>query len=196
MADPNPIKSALQLVLAMEEDEPVEDLLGLDRTAAQVRERAAGLTNAGRGRPPGSRNRTTEHWRQYLTKRYGSPLEILAQMAVAPIDELARELHCSRLDAAREKRHAAEALAPYLHPRLQSLEVYPAGDPRGGFLNATPLVLVEQEPIDVAAETVETVATAAGDLEGAERVEDALDRLLERARSDPGIARRIRAALE
>jgi hypothetical protein len=193
MVDPNPIKAALQLALAMDEDEPVEDMLGLDRTAARVRERAVGLTNAGRGRPPGSRNRTTEHWRQYLTKRYGSPLEILAQMAVAPIDELARELHCSRLDAAREKRHAAEALAPYLHPRLQSLEVYPAGDPRGGFLNATPLVLAEQEPIDIA---VETVATATGDLEGAERVEDALDRLLERARRDPEIARRIRAALE
>jgi hypothetical protein len=219
----NPIAAAVQLALAIEDDdEPVEDLLGLERTAARVRERTAGLTNAGRGRPPGARNRATQHWVQYLTRKYSSPLEVLAQMANAPIDELAGELHCSRLDAIREKRHAAEALAPYLHPRLQSLEIYPVGDPRGGFLNPSTLILTEQEPLDVTPqegeEAVARDTPESGELgpdadicdgetsrrrevllgpeNGLDRDDAALDELLERARRDPAMARCIRERLE
>jgi len=59
-------------------------------------------------------------------------LEVLAQAARAPIVELARELGCSKLEAFSEKRKAAEALAPYLHPKLSSVAIYPPGHPLSG----------------------------------------------------------------
>ena len=107
------------------------DLLGLPTVAAK-REAAVFVNNAGKGRPRGIRNHKTEQWLDYLTRRYASPLEVLAQIANAPVDALATELRCSRLEALREKRHAAEALAPFLHSKLATLELRPPGDPRGG----------------------------------------------------------------
>lgn len=92
--------------------EPVQaDLLGLPMVAEAVVVR-------GRGRPAGARNRRTQEWADFLIGRHGSPLEVLAQIAVAPIDVLARELQCSRIQALEQKRQAAVALAPYVHERM------------------------------------------------------------------------------
>jgi hypothetical protein len=106
-----------------EDEAPELDLLGLPQLKAP--QRSANLARAGRGRPPGARNHSTEAWRDHITKRYGSPLEVLAQMSRAPIEELARELHCSRLDAFVQKRHAAEALAGYIQPKLTAVSLKP-----------------------------------------------------------------------
>src|SRR5262249_31154832 len=129
----NPLKTALQLTLAdlaadaKEVDEPTVDLLGLPETAAK----RENLSNAGRGRPRGARNHSTQYWVDYIRRKYCSPLEVLAQLATSPIDVLAREAGCSRLDALIQKRHAAEALSPYLHPKLSSIEIAPPGSPGG-----------------------------------------------------------------
>jgi hypothetical protein len=153
----NPLMTATRLILEAQqpeadEEEPTLDLLGLPAV-----ERSANLSRAGRGRPPGARNRTTRDWLDYLSRRYGSPLEILAQMARAPVDELARELGCTRLDAYVQKRHAAESLAPYLHPKLSSVEVHPPGHPAGP---PSLLTLVSQDWAEVTDAVVEGVVEA------------------------------------
>jgi hypothetical protein len=113
-------------------DEP-SDLLGLPQTGEAARRSVSerGRREPVGGRPRGLHNRKTEYWIAYLTSRYASPLEVLAQLATAPVDTLARELGCSRLAALQEKRHAAEALAPYLHQRLAQIELRPPGEPGG-----------------------------------------------------------------
>jgi hypothetical protein len=89
------------------------DLLGLPHTAA-AREKTATRSNAGKGRPRGVHNHKAEHWINYLLKRYPSPLEGAVQLANAPIAELAQELRCSPLDAAKLKVQAMAASIPYL----------------------------------------------------------------------------------
>lgn len=79
-----------------------------------------------RGRPPGSRNKSTDEWVRFLTTRFDSPLIGLAQIAQAEPLALAKALACSPLDAAKLKIQAATTLAPYLHQRLPlSLEIEP-----------------------------------------------------------------------
>ena len=132
MADRNPLIRATRLMLAEqqteepEDEEPTLDLLGLPEI-----QKNANLSRAGRGRPPGSRNRTTREWCEHITHKYGSPLEVLAQMSRAPTDQLAKELGCTKLEAYVQKRHAAESLAPYLHPKLSTVTIHPPGHPGG-----------------------------------------------------------------
>jgi hypothetical protein len=156
MADSNPLVAATRLVLQAQETEAVEerqpsfDLLGLPEI-----EKNANLSRAGRGRPPGARNRTTREWCEYIAGKYGSPLEVLAQMARVPTEQLAIELRCSRLDAYVQKRHAAESLAPYLHPKLSTVEFYPPGHPAGP---ASPLTLLTQDWQEISDAVVADVA--------------------------------------
>lgn len=100
------------------------DLLGLPVTPAAQ----ALAEKRGPGRPPGARNKRTEAWAEYLLARYGSPLEVLMQIANMPIVELVAGLGCSALEALQEKRHAAIALAPYIHQR-QAVAVDLTGAP-------------------------------------------------------------------
>ncbi len=84
----------------------------------------------GPGRPKGSRNRSTEEWRQFVLSRHRSPLVQLAEIAEATPEELARawglyryeyyqgERVAEHLDtgaAAARKVEAMRALLPYLH---------------------------------------------------------------------------------
>ncbi|WP_417244352.1 hypothetical protein [Celeribacter sp.] len=81
----------------------------------------------GRGRPPGSRNRSTEEWSRFLLSRYRSPLLGLAEIAQASPLDLQRELGgapakdkpegCSLVEALRLIMQAQQALAPYLHQK-------------------------------------------------------------------------------
>ena len=222
------LTTAVQLALRaeaaqeVEDDEPVYDLLGFQTSEAPKR---AILARAGKGRPPGSRNHTTQFWLDYISRKYGSPLEVLGQMMRMPICDLTRELSCSKLDAYTEKRRAAEALAPYLHSKLSSVAIYPPGDIRGGI--ASRLIVVGQDfedisaaaiaenadvdtPIDAADRPRTTLSLAeqepaAAEASGSEpKVENqisdatiaqALDTLLTLAR-DPEIRRRMRKMLE
>lgn len=71
----------------------------------------------GAGRPPGARNKRTQAWADFLLARYASPLEVLMQIATAPVDELVAKLGCKPLEALGEKRLAAIGALPYLHQR-------------------------------------------------------------------------------
>lgn len=128
------------------------DLLGLPETGEAARRAITEVVRRGRvgGRPRGVHNHKTEYWIAYLTSRYASPLEVLAQLATSPVDALARELGCSRLAALQEKRHAAEALAPYMHQRLAQIELRPPGVPGGA-----PVPLHALEVLSLSAEELE-----------------------------------------
>ncbi|WP_131618208.1 hypothetical protein [Roseivivax marinus] len=82
----------------------------------------------GRGRPPGSRNRSTDDWSKFLLTRYRSPLVGLAEIAQASPLELQRELGgspskenpdgCTLVEALRIIMQAQAALAPYVHQKM------------------------------------------------------------------------------
>ena len=119
----NGLKTAADLILAsMGQGAPapepeqidIEDVLGLPQRAVDTTGEASPRA---RGRPPGARNRRTVEWCEYLLARYTSPLEVLAQISVARVADLMRDLQCNALEALQEKRHAAIALAPFLHSR-------------------------------------------------------------------------------
>ncbi len=71
----------------------------------------------GPGRPPGSRNKSTDQWVDYLLARYRSPLVALAEAYSRPVEELAKELGCSKLEAFTRQVMAAKELAPYVHQK-------------------------------------------------------------------------------
>lgn len=52
-----------------------------------------------------------------LERRFPAPLGILAAIYTTPVEELVRALGCTRLEALREKRAAAEASLPYWHQK-------------------------------------------------------------------------------
>ncbi|CAB4127989.1 hypothetical protein UFOVP99_2 [uncultured Caudovirales phage] len=72
----------------------------------------------GGGRPAGSVARATAAMRDVLLRRYPSPLIGLAEIAARPVEQLARELGCTRLEAFQEQRRALESLAPYMHSKM------------------------------------------------------------------------------
>jgi hypothetical protein len=157
------LTTAVQLALRAEAAQEVEDehkpdydLLGFATSETSKR---GNLERAGKGRPPGARNHSTQFWQNYISRKYGSPLEVLGQMMRMPITDLARELNCSKFDAFTEKRRAAEALAPYMHPKLSSVAIFPPGDPRGGISTS---LIVDSQDFDVVedAAIVETAPAA------------------------------------
>jgi hypothetical protein len=202
-SDRNRLLRATRLALAAqrteepEDEQPALDLLGLPEV-----ERNANLSRAGRGRPPGARNLATREWCDHLLRKYGSPLEVLAQMARAPTDAVARELGCTRLEAYTAKRHAAESLAPFLHPKLATVEVHPPGHPDGP---PSILTLAPQDWAELADGTVEAAVEASDAGESAPEapddenietvVEEALDAAL-RCALDPRYAEAIRRRLK
>lgn len=67
----------------------------------------------GPGRPPGSQNKRTAEFVDYLRAQYRSPLQVMAEIWSRPAPQLAAELGCSVLEAFQEQRRAAEASLPY-----------------------------------------------------------------------------------
>lgn len=96
----------------------------------------------GRGRPAGSRNKSTQEWTRFILSRYPSPLMFLAEMYSRPLPELAAELleysgasapgvmtkptYAQVVELLKIQLGAAKELAPYLHGK-QPLEIQ-AGD--------------------------------------------------------------------
>jgi hypothetical protein len=104
----NGLATALSQALSERDDrapggDPAEQLLREDFLGMPVRAEGKPAT-AHIGRPPGSQNRRTRDWVKFLLTRYGSPMEVLAQMAFARVDDLKTQLGCSELEAFQEKR--------------------------------------------------------------------------------------------
>lgn len=96
------------------EDEQIEllpDLIGTKK--------GDGRAQSGKvGRPAGATNKRVTEYANYLLSRYSSPLEVLAQIATARVDDLKKEIGCTKLAALQEKRLAAMALLPYVHQKM------------------------------------------------------------------------------
>jgi len=113
-------KAALDLAMdvAGEDDEPEQlalgDLLGLPvLPAGQIEQ----LGSRRPGRPKGARNKRTTDMAEWILRQGSPPLLTLVRMADMPVDEMAKRLGCSLLEAWQEKRHCATAALPYLHQR-------------------------------------------------------------------------------
>jgi hypothetical protein len=66
----------------------------------------------------GAWKRDTRAWKEFLLRRYRSPLVGLAEVAARPVAQLANELGCTRLEAFRVQMDALKELAPYLHQKM------------------------------------------------------------------------------
>lgn len=98
--------------------EPVqEELLPLRKVERGPEAEKRGIRSRGPGRPPGAKNKSTEAWAGYILSRYASPLQALAETYSRPVQDLAAELGCDKLDAFRIQQQAAQALAPYIHKK-------------------------------------------------------------------------------
>lgn len=124
----------------------------------------------GRGRPPGSKNRSTSEWSRYILSRYRSPLLAMAEVAQAKPSELSLELGCDQTEAIKIILQAAATLAPYLHQKqplavqgnglaLMQVFIGDVGGPvAGGEVLFRPLEEIEQNQyvIDAVAERSES----------------------------------------
>ena len=90
--------------------------------------RAADQARRGPGRPRGAMNKRTAKVRDYLLSRYVHPAEALAQAYSRPVDVLAVELGCSKLEAFQAQMRAAAELLPYIESKMP---VAVSGDIRG-----------------------------------------------------------------
>lgn len=70
------------------------------------------------GRPAGSVARHTAEWRQLILTRYRSPLVAMAETYSRPVEELAKELGCTRREAFEIQMRAAAELAPFVHSKM------------------------------------------------------------------------------
>lgn len=97
---------------------PIDPLRELGAPINKTVERLRDAKPKGPGRPAGSLNRRTVEMAEYLLSKFTSPLVVLAQIAVAPIDELAASVGCTKLEALQEKRLAAIALKDHIHSKM------------------------------------------------------------------------------
>lgn len=80
------------------------------------------------GRPKGSLNRRTQEMRDYILARYRHPLIGLAETWMRPVEVLAAELGCDRLEAFKVQQAAMRDALPYLEQKLpQALQVDAGG---------------------------------------------------------------------
>lgn len=141
-------------------------LLGEDAAGEPVKETKI-------GRPVGSRNRKTKEWVEYCLKRYQSPLVGLLETAARPVEELARELGCSNLEAFDRQMEAMKNVAPYLHQKLPTAVEFTGSEGIPLMLSVSPAMAANvQEPGAVIDEE--------GRLQLEASVEDPLDALSEK----------------
>lgn len=95
----------------------------------------------GPGRPPGARNRRTEHLVDfYVRAKYQGrhPLDMALAVATLPIlspgvlPALALDLGCTKFEAAKFWQHQVDAVLPYAAQRQSAIEIRPAGAPGSG----------------------------------------------------------------
>jgi len=122
-APPNPVEEQLDL----------PGLLGLPPAANTVNNKEKQVVPLRKpGTRAGIRNRRTEEWLDYFSNRgYRLPIESLMAVANLGVDELAKRLCCSALEAMNVIIRVNAEVAPYLHPRLASIEFRARGEPGG-----------------------------------------------------------------
>lgn len=99
---------------------------------------------AGPGRPKGSRNKSTEEWKQYLLGRYVHPVEALLQIASRSPRELAEELELYRRDDEGAIMRDARG-----QPLLQHDALRQAFDRQMTALQAAAPYLMQRQPLAV-----------------------------------------------
>ena len=91
----------------------------------------------GPGRPPGARNKRTDEASRIYAAQFGDPLARAVEVAAMPIlapgvlEEFAKFLQCSRLEAFKAWANCSSSVMGYVHQKLATLEVKPAGSPGG-----------------------------------------------------------------
>lgn len=111
-----PLADAEQLALGID--------AGLDRVQAVGQARSV-------GRPRGAMNRRSAEFRRWYLEKFPHPLEAMGQALARPVDVLAAELGCSRLEAFQTQMQAARELAPYLEGKMPvAVDVRMASDLR------------------------------------------------------------------
>lgn len=114
--------AAVEAALPAEEAGETGDLfapLGAAAAELPVGERqVGGELGRGPGRPKGSPNKRTAKLRDYVLARYRHPAEVLAALASMPVERLAADLLCDRIEAATLQVRAATELLPYLESRM------------------------------------------------------------------------------
>ena len=138
------------------DDEP--ELFGADRSIfGSVVDEAAKA--AGKGRPKGSRNRSTAELVKLICAKGRHPLIAMAEIVAMPIPDIALMLGCKPIEAAEYHRKVMAELAPYVAQR-QPLAVQVAGANAGmlvinlgtpigeGQLGGLDMKLIEAEAAD------------------------------------------------
>lgn len=72
----------------------------------------------GKGRPRGAMNKATADMVAFIRARYTDPRIFLAETYSRPVEELARELGCSKLDAFEIQAAAAKDLLSYVASKM------------------------------------------------------------------------------
>lgn len=76
------------------------------------------LPSGGRGRPKGSRNRTTQDLIRLISETGRHPIIAMAEIVATPIDVIAKTLGCKKIEAAEYHRKVMSDLAPYVAQKL------------------------------------------------------------------------------
>jgi hypothetical protein len=76
------------------------------------------VPTGGRGRPKGSRSRSTQQLIKLISETGRHPVLAMAEIVSTPIDAIARTLGCTKLEAAEYHRKVMSDLAPYVAQRL------------------------------------------------------------------------------
>ena len=141
---PEEFREAHQLPLM-----PADDVSGLVAT----------IHGGQRGRPRGSRNKSTTEWVKFIQARYRSPLEFLAETYSRPVSVLASEIGCDLKEAFQLQLQAAVQLAPYMHQKQpQALQVASQGDVNMVFSVSPEWAALLAESAAEAGETLDLVA--------------------------------------
>lgn len=70
------------------------------------------------GRPPGAINKRTGVLRDFILNQYSHPAVVLAQTYSRPVDDLAAQLGCKRIEAFQVQVKAAAELLPYIESKM------------------------------------------------------------------------------
>ena len=118
-------KSAVERALEQAQDAavfvPAQQLPLIPTEISRAETQGAAPVGRGSGRPPGAKNKRAVEMASYLTANYRHPLVGLAEIFNRPVEVLAAQLGCTKLDAFRMQMDAMVQLAPYVAQKLPQM---------------------------------------------------------------------------